>query len=348
MKIMKIIKIIKIILSILWLLLCLVVIVPQYKQLDTASKIVYLFMFIFPFAIYSLISSIINKIKSIYKRSIEKRVCKSKTDNIIEIEQEKPIVNVPAETLIVEELPIDNVIEIEEKKPIVNAPTETLIVEKQQPIAISKITPFPKRFEDYILKYDYYDVRVSCSNMFDISNVNLGNELKIIKEPTNQYDPNALAIICNNKKIGYIPKNRLQSMYYDFEDNGGIIKAYVSQINGDNVIMAIGYYSNKQITNSDDMVFSDDEEQKTIKLIGNKNKDMQKNILNCLEGEEVIFVYNDKLEKLVAICNDNEIGYVTKASQKYLDNLDDYTAYLDEIIENDNGIYSVEIVIDEY
>lgn len=58
-----------------------------------------------------------------------------------------------------------------------------------------------KRHDTYIAGTDHY------GNIDLIRSLTAGTALDLEPEPTNQYDPNAVKVIYDNKHLGYIPRD---------------------------------------------------------------------------------------------------------------------------------------------
>ena len=101
---------------------------------------------------------------------------------------------------------------------------------------------------DSYLKYKYYDVDVKGVKYrdFDITNIDVNASVEFVPEPDNQYDSNAVKIICNDTFIGYLPKNALQSMIINYTkaDDYRVI-SYISEVDEDlqEIKIAIGIYA---------------------------------------------------------------------------------------------------------
>lgn len=48
----------------------------------------------------------------------------------------------------------------------------------------------------------------------------VGHELNLVREPTNKYDPNAIAVYADDTKIGYVPKNANRALAQFIDQRG--------------------------------------------------------------------------------------------------------------------------------
>ena len=58
-----------------------------------------------------------------------------------------------------------------------------------------------------IAGFTYYD------GVMAFNDLKIGTELKLVPEPTNQYDPRAIAIYYKEHKLGFIPKSENRIFY---------------------------------------------------------------------------------------------------------------------------------------
>lgn len=56
----------------------------------------------------------------------------------------------------------------------------------------------------------------------DLSKLTIGTEVNLVAEPHNAYDPNAVMVMFNGQKLGYIPKTMTQLVHI-----GGLTKAKI-------------------------------------------------------------------------------------------------------------------------
>ena len=65
-----------------------------------------------------------------------------------------------------------------------------------------------------------------------LASLNSNEELKLIEEPENPFDSNAIAVYHKDKRIGYLPKNTAVSVKELMEENDLVCK--VSEVTGGN------------------------------------------------------------------------------------------------------------------
>lgn len=195
----------------------------------------------------------------------------------------------------------------------------------------------------YEIAYKYDDVYVAYSANYSIAEV--GKIVSLVPEPNNEYDPNAVAVMLNDVKLGYLPKNRLQKMYHDFINSGKVVRAKIAYNNNvDKILLSMYYY--KPSTNDFDSLISKNVHHKSFKLTGNSKSEFQENISLCSVGDEVTFHYDSESDKMMAYAG-CDIGYISNSQEEYLDSLDSYSAYIEDISENDNGKLTVKVIVFE-
>lgn len=103
-------------------------------------------------------------------------------------------------------------------------------------------------YDDLPLYRTYTDVFLChipevCS---DLNNIDVGSPINFVREPDNQYDDTAVAVYCDNKKIGYLFKNnKLKTMIFkSLSDSSIRYDGIISSINGDKVNLCINRYEN--------------------------------------------------------------------------------------------------------
>lgn len=123
-----------------------------------------------------------------------------------------------------------------------NLSVSALLGKVEKALDPSTVPPPPTALTGEV-KYSYDDVRVAGSNYCDTSFVRVGAKIELMAEPKNVHDDQAVVILCAKKKIGYLPKNRLQTMFHTFRKKGGRVEGAVvrkDKYNGD-IIISLRY-----------------------------------------------------------------------------------------------------------
>lgn len=108
----------------------------------------------------------------------------------------------------------------------------------------SEQMPFvPPDINGYALRYSYDNVEVAGSEFYNSDFVRIGHVVELVPEPYNEHDHRAVAVNVFGQKIGYIHQNRLQDMYHDFCEQGGLVYAQIMALRRDKILMGMGYYA---------------------------------------------------------------------------------------------------------
>lgn len=221
----------------------------------------------------------------------------------------------------------------------------------------SPIIKPPKKIGEYILnkRYIYKDVELKGMPDGDLFNFDvLGKEVDLILEPDNEYDPLAIMVYTGDVFIGYIPKNRLQSMIHDYKKREEPIYSVVSSINingdtefidGISILLCFYYNPLKGL---------EDDEKISTNLIKTSKKDFfdtsrQDNYLLANKGDFVDIEHDFDADSYIVSIDGAELGetnaLVTRKLMDYDSNCD-YIGIIDEIIENyETGKYGAKITI---
>lgn len=245
---------------------------------------------------------------------------------------------------------------LKESQKVDSMPKQESLQEKLDNYEPPVIRP-PKKIGEYILNkkyvYKYVELKVVPDNIlfnFDF----IGKELGLIPDPDNEYDPLAIKVYVDDIFIGYIPKNRLQSMIHDYNKSGNPIYSVISNIGikddteliEDISIFLCFYYNPLKDLDDDDKIFT--------KLIKTSKKDSfdinrQDNYSDVYIGEFVDLEYDFDSDSYIVSIDGSELGetnaLVTKKLLDY-DSSCDYIGVIDEIIENyETGKYGAKITI---
>ena len=211
-------------------------------------------------------------------------------------------------------------------------PIQTIIKKKPKEIYRPSVVT---NQDDIYLRYFYKYVKIATNhNEKDIfKNINIGDEVELIQEPTNEYDRNAVAVYVNKSKIGYLYKGTLQEMCNKWLSNDDIsVLSVVTDINVEleEVYIYLAFYD----------VLSEKRYENKFKVTLSENKYYDNYIL---EHEPLYISYDYGKEKYLI----DDWGTVPKSSISFFENIDgdnDYTSFVENIKENDSGSYTITIV----
>lgn len=233
---------------------------------------------------------------------------------------------------------MENIVTPSAPAPVILSPTTTIDPKAGLPLPSTvkgtgspKNIHIPNEINGQSIAYKYDDVGIFVPKDVAVKrDVCYGNAVTFEYEPDNKYDTSAVKAVVGGEFIGYINKGKLQEMIHDFKDSGLPIFSYVSSC--DPVKVFISFYRGVKAPDV----------TKTYKLTSNKSEEMQDAIANCEEGDEVEYTYDDEKEKYIAICG-GDVGYFPKSANEILEG--NPSAYIAEISEDDDGVYSVEVEI---
>ena len=94
------------------------------------------------------------------------------------------------------------------------------------------IEEYHKTFNKSTKKYEFHSKIAGTSfNEIDKLDISEGDELKLVREPNNKFDKNAIIVMWNMYKLGYIRKELAKDMAVAM-DKGRVYKCFVSNITG--------------------------------------------------------------------------------------------------------------------
>ena len=198
----------------------------------------------------------------------------------------------------------------------------------------------PDNFE---VKYEFNNVKVAGVKYANPNKDKLKNdeEVQLIFEKKNKYDKNAIKIMQNNMKLGYISKNStLQGLIHKFNKNKGIIVATLKRINAKSLSLNVKLYDsieNKYVSNKINLTSFKKSYRTNWDIV--EDKQFLRAIYDCDINKYVVI--NSYGENLVDL---------NKNLTKELDNSKDIFCYFDDIDydydDNNNKIVeSAELVI---
>jgi hypothetical protein len=213
---------------------------------------------------------------------------------------------------------------------------------KESQSILSNVKVLPESTNSLPCSYSYDNVTIVGTKYrnIDLGIINTGDEVSFNQEPENKYDNNAVKVMVGSNHIGYIARDsKLQSMINDWLASNLPLQALVSSVNksDDRITIDLAFYGNRKKKSRYTM-------RKELKLIGNKNVEMQDNISICSEGDSVTFSYDAEKEKYEVLDDGHLlIGYLPSSAEKFVD--EDYEAQITSIEYDDNGKSIVEVGI---
>lgn len=196
----------------------------------------------------------------------------------------------------------------------------------------------PHSLQGMEIAYRYSNVEVAGVKYTDtdLNLISIGDKVEIIPEPDNPHDSKAIRLEIQGNRIGYMYRGKLQVMVGDWFQKNLPIWACVSSIdvNDNKIEMLLVFYDVVEY----EKLINSDRKSKVFRLTGNTNEEMQDEIDNVSEGDEVLLSYDDEKDKyLVNAIGDGDIGYLPASGVQYIDEIEDYKAYVDRTETTDSG-----------
>lgn len=197
------------------------------------------------------------------------------------------------------------------------------------PPPTAKIT-FPSKISDFEQVYFYKDIKVAVS--VPLPQDLIGREAKLVQEPDNEFDANAVALCVDAAKIGYLYKGKLQDMVNDFFKKDLPVMAFVAKSGNETEPpeIALAFYKKSKYL----QLKEGDAPYKTIKLTGTAKREFQDTLEFCSIGDRVNIEFDYDRESYLASSNHDNIGYFPKSWNAKLD--DSLDIFIKSLDYNDN------------
>lgn len=184
----------------------------------------------------------------------------------------------------------------------------------------------PETGERWSSKYTYNEVAVERVNP-SFSEIFQYDTVDIVQETI---DNHIIAVKFFDNILGYLKNKKIEDMANDFLSRGEEVHAQIEKITEDTIYLRMFFCKRRSDIFKPVKPF-------TVKLVGNKNEEMQDNIDCCYEGEE-IYAERDG-DRYLVWAGAFEIGYIPKSKLEYLENLDDKGyEFIGEIVEISDGV----------
>ena len=190
----------------------------------------------------------------------------------------------------------------------------------------------------YAPTYKYEDVRIAMYDQYknNSSQLRHGQLLSFEKEPSNQYDSNAVMILADNKQIGYVYKGTLQDMINQYLSRHDIVEGYLQMDNvDDNPTFTLAFYKEDGLKS-----MKSKGKAKSGTLTRSGSVEAQENILFLSPGDELTVSENYETGKYEV---ESSLGFIGDLPVS----LHDYAETADFVVEcindKDNGKQSVTV-----
>lgn len=197
----------------------------------------------------------------------------------------------------------------------------------------------PNVIDDMALKYSYEAHLVMLPDVCGVADLigKTGKSLDIVLEPENEYDPRAVALYLEGKKIGYVHKGRLQDMIHDWIERGDEIRCCLKRLTAEDAYFLIGFYKDFDYFKG-----------RTFKLIGVTKKDGEgisraRNAEVLSPGDSVwVFVDDDKY---IVTDGPLDFGELPKTAVDYVEGASRIVGRVEECDFDENGKPEIYVTI---
>lgn len=197
----------------------------------------------------------------------------------------------------------------------------------------------PNVIDDKALKYSYEAHLVMLPDVCGVADLigKTGKSLDIVLEPENEYDPRAVALYLEGKKIGYVHKGRLQDMIHDWLERGDEILCCLKRLTAEDAYFLIGFYKDLDYFKG-----------RTFKLIRVTKKDddgiSRAENAEFLSPGYCVWVFVDD-DKYIVTDGPLEFGELPKAAIEYAEGASRIVGRVEECDFDDNGKPEIYVTI---
>ncbi len=198
---------------------------------------------------------------------------------------------------------------------------------------------FPSVANEYGLKYEYENELCFINTTAAELNAKLGSEITFKQEPENEHDNQAVAVLQDNRKLGYIYRGQTQEMANRWLKEGSPLLGFISFVDNEQnkIKYKIGFY--KPLAEM---------QKETFKLTGLRQKDgvgelREDNIRLFSVGDDITAEYDDVAEKYIVWCGGCEIGTLPKKAEEFAGGKEKIIGILTKVDFDDEDKCSAEV-----
>lgn len=194
----------------------------------------------------------------------------------------------------------------------------------------------------WILKYQYeHDLCLYGCNFENLIGQE-GEEITFRQEPENTYDPNAVAVYLDEKKVGYVFKGRTQEMTNDWLKRSLLMGGLINDVDESTkeVTYQVAYYVPDSIAQS-----------KVFPLIATTKKDFfgyrrYENMAYCEIGDDLVILEDYDTYTVYNVLG-NELGELGAGFRNWADKIsyDTIAGVVDDIYDDENGNTKMKVKI---
>lgn len=238
--------------------------------------------------------------------------------------------------------------DIEKPSEIISKPCEPVTPEQASK---SKTIRVPKEMRGCLIAYQYENVDIAgvAHHNATVNSSLIGEKLCFESELINEYDKNAIKILCNGSLLGYVHKGKLQEMIRDWLISGDPIFAAVTESNHDASQMKflVAFYR-------DPLYGCENWESITTALTKTNKKDIcdvsRQEYYDSIEEDDILTMEYDSYEEDYIVFDrlGNELGEIGKTASKKIHNNEpefEPIPVVSEITESEYGKYGADIIV---
>lgn len=194
----------------------------------------------------------------------------------------------------------------------------------------------------WILKYQYErDLCLYGCNFDDLIGQE-GEEITFRQEPENTYDPNAVAVYLDDKKVGYVFKGRTQDMTNDWLKRNLLVGGLINDVDesAKEATYRVAYYVPDSVAQS-----------KIFPLIATSKKDFfgyrrSENMVYCKIGDDLVILEDYGTYTVYNVLG-NELGELGAGFRNWADKItyDTIAGVVDDIYDDENGNTKMKVKI---
>lgn len=217
-----------------------------------------------------------------------------------------------------------------------------LLAKNIEPKIKQEFLPYSVDGMPYLYSYEDVHICIIKDQMPDMNKIKecaYENAAVTVKlEPENPYDNEAVALYTfNDIHIGYLYRNRLKDMAYDYLNKGLPIRARITKIENEDIYINIAFYApKKEIKYTNEISFT----------LLSRSEEMQENLFYTDIEDDVDFYFDDDKEKFVFTSDGCDIGYAPKKFDDLLKKIEHYKCTIAKLNELESGNFSIKINVE--
>lgn len=201
-----------------------------------------------------------------------------------------------------------------------------------QPTRPRSVT-LPSQIDGQQAAYRYSDVAIAPLPDLDYNLVELGQEVSFSVEN------GKVSVVQGHSVLGWLREGQLADMVSDWLKRGDKMIAMPNLVDDDKKLVQLYIVFYKDL-----IALAKRKNAKAIKLVNNKNEEMQDSLMTASPGDLCLAAFDDDKDKWCVTCDSGEIGYLPASYSEDAD-LGNKNLVIAEIETDDNDKYTVSVYI---